>query len=64
MVLSTDSAEHLVNVSRMLDLHKIDYTAITETDGPYAGQLMALGLELVVDRGPVRKVVSSLPLLK
>lgn len=64
VVLAAADEEHLRDISLVLGNNRLEFTLITETDGPYSGQAMAMGLELVADRGPVRKVVSSLPLLK
>ena len=64
VVLAARSAQHLDEVSRVLESRSIEHTRVEESDGPYAGQLMALGLELVNDRTMVRKAVSQLPLLR
>ena len=47
-----------------LDRAGIAHVVIVEEDGPHAGQVMAIGIEPVTDRAPVRKVVSRLPLLR
>jgi hypothetical protein len=42
----------------------IPHAAIREPDAPWNGALMAIGIEPVVDRNTVKKVTSSLKLLK
>lgn len=64
VVLAASSEAHLDEIARRLESVNVPLTLIEESDGPFAGQKMALGLDLVTDRTPVRKVVSSLPLLR
>lgn len=64
VALSASDELQLHKIKRDLDARGISYTPIVEGDGEYAGQLMAIGVEPVVDREIVRKVVSSLPLIK
>jgi hypothetical protein len=47
----------------VLTANGVHYRAIVETEGPHAGQLMALGL-VPCDRASVRKALSQLPLLR
>jgi hypothetical protein len=42
----------------------IPFVPIVEGDGPYEGQLMALGLLPSQDRSAIRKVTSELPLVR
>jgi hypothetical protein len=42
----------------------VGYLPIHEPDEPCSGQMTAIGCALVNDRQPVRKVVSSIPLLR
>lgn len=63
VVLAADSEIHLRRLHHQLQKADIEHTVIEESDPPYDGQLMAIGVGLVRDRRPVRKVVSSLPLV-
>ena len=54
---------HLCRLARKFEDADIEHTCIEESDPPYDGQLMAIGCQLVRDRRPVRKVVSTLPLV-
>lgn len=42
----------------------IEHSAIVETQGEHAGELMAIGVQPLRDRNTIRKAVSSLPLVK
>jgi hypothetical protein len=42
----------------------IPHRAIREPDAPWNGALMAIGIEPVTDRNILKKVTSSLPLLR
>jgi len=64
VVLAARDEAHLREVSSRLTASQVAQTLIEESDGAFAGQAMAIGCELVQDRTPIRKVVSSLPLLK
>lgn len=64
VVLAARSEEHLRSIHRKLELRDIDCTLIEETDPPFEGVAMSIGMGLVKDRTRVRKVVSNLPLLK
>ena len=64
MVLAVEHELALETVRALLQDHGIAHVAIRESDEPYAGQLCAIGLEPTADRRKVRKVVSSLPLLR
>jgi hypothetical protein len=63
VVLMVPSEEALRAVSSRLHLAKIDFRSIVETEGPFAGQLMALGL-VPRRKEELRRFVSSLPLLR
>ena len=64
MVLAVAGAGALRGLSDELTAARIEHTLIVEEDSPYEGQAMAIGLAPVRDRGPVKKVLSQLPLLK
>lgn len=63
MALRARDADHLLSCSRALRGADIAHRLVVEGDGPYASQPMALGVEPTSDRGRVRKVLSSLPLV-
>ncbi len=62
MVLAAPSEAELVKIELRLLAHGLSPVAIRENDGPYAGQLMALGLAPMPKRAG--RVLSSLPLLR
>lgn len=55
--------EGLQALRERLETACVPHRAIVESDNPYAGELMAIGLE-PRPRNEVRRYVSSLPLLK
>lgn len=55
---------HLRAVSRDLSAREVPHHVVVETDGPYAGQAMAIGIRPTRDRRAVRKAVSGLPLVR
>ncbi|MHB8107880.1 MAG: peptidyl-tRNA hydrolase [Candidatus Cryosericum sp.] len=63
VVLVAPDEAHLEAVRKRLVLACIPHVAITEPDAPWCGALMALGVE-PARKEFVRRVVSSLPLLK
>jgi peptidyl-tRNA hydrolase len=63
VVLAVPDEPALRCVSARLKLARVPFVAITETDAPFAGQLMALGLT-PQRKEDVRRFVSSLPLLR
>jgi hypothetical protein len=63
VVLAARSAAELAEVEARLKDAGIDHTAIREPDAPWNGELLAIGIT-PCDRRSVRKIVSSLPLLK
>ena len=64
VVLSVPSEAELRVVSARLLAQESAQTLVVETDEPYRGQAMAIGCELVRDREPLRRALSSLPLLR
>jgi hypothetical protein len=54
----------LLRVVEALGQHSLTYKLITEEDGVYAGQAMAVGIAPSTDRASIRKAVSSLPLAR
>lgn len=61
VVLTVADEESLLSLHR--SMRSIPHTLIKEVDPPYHGQAMAIGA-LVSDRSEIRKLTSSLPLLK
>ncbi len=55
---------HLKEIAGKLTDAMIPFHGIVESDKPYTGQLMSIGLYPTRDRDAVRKVLSSLPLLR
>ncbi len=55
---------HLRVIQARLFEADIPHTSIVEEDGEYTGQLMAVGLEPTTNRERVRKILSSLPLVR
>jgi len=64
VALAARSEEHLKFLEEKLQRFAIPHVAVREPDPPYNGALMALGICPVADRKLVKKVTSSLPLLK
>lgn len=57
------SPEDLHRLQGTLERESVAHRAIVENDPPYAGELMAIGLE-PRPRSEVKKYVKTLPLLK
>lgn len=55
---------HLERLEVKLRRLKIPHHAIREPDAPWLGQLMAIGIEPVVDRQITKKVTKGLKLIK
>lgn len=64
VALATATEAELTQVRDRLEAAGIAFSEVVEAAGPFAGQLMAIGVEPVHDRAPIRKVVSHLPLIK
>jgi peptidyl-tRNA hydrolase len=64
VALAAKSEEHLLHLEEKLRRLSIPHAAIREPDAPWDGALMAIGLAPVADRNQVKKVTSSLPLLR
>lgn len=64
VALAAKGEEHLVFLEEKLRRLSIPHVAIREPDAPWNGALMAIGIRPVADRNQVKKVTSSLPLLK
>ena len=62
VVLAARDEAHLRGLEVALRNTGVGCTLVVESDGPYAGQATAVGCELVRDRDPCRRVLSSLPL--
>lgn len=63
VVLGVPDEQALRAVCARLRLAQVQYRRVVETEGPHAGQLMALGL-VPRRKEDVRRFVSSLPLLR
>jgi len=64
VVLQVPDETGLLHVAQRLQQSGVVHSTVVETDNPYSGQAMAIGCELVRDRTPVTRSLSSLPLLK
>lgn len=63
IALAAQSELQLLSIEKSLISQNIPHAAIRETDAPWCGQLMAIGIA-PCDRSLVRKEVSQLPLIK
>ena len=63
VVLGVPSSEALAALSERLDRHSIIHRKIIESDPPYNGQLLAIGIP-PQPREKLRKALSSIPLLR
>jgi peptidyl-tRNA hydrolase len=63
VVLAARDELHLALIAEELERKGVRFARIRETDPPYSGQLMALGLR-PGRKEALRRYVSSLPLLK
>jgi hypothetical protein len=64
IALSVPDEPSLRDLARRLWDSEVPYKLIEEPDAPYNGQAMALGIFPTTDRERVRRVTSSLPLVK
>ncbi len=64
VALAVPTEDTLRQIAEALGRESLTYKLITETEGPWANQAMAIGVEPTTDRASVRKVVSSLPLVR
>ena len=64
VVLAASDEDHLRSISQRLLDADVAQTLVQEVDPPYTHQAMSIGLELIRDRSSVKKVLSSLPLLR
>lgn len=64
VALEARSLEELQTIESKLKERGIPHQAIREPDAPWDGELMAIGIEPVEDRCVLKKVTSSLPLLR
>ena len=64
VALSVANEAELRAIAEHLDALKVSYAGIVESDAPYAGQLCSIGIAPLTDRSTIRKVVSSLPLVR
>lgn len=64
VALAAKSEEHLAFLEDKLRRLSIPHVAIREPDAPWNGALMAIGIQPLADRKQLKKVTSSLPLLK
>lgn len=64
IALSARSEDHLEDIAIRLWEAEVPHTVIREPDPPYDGQLMAVGIWPTTNRNKIRKITSSLPLVK
>jgi hypothetical protein len=64
VALAVPDEQALHKVAAALGAQSQTYALITENEGPYAGQAMALGVAPTTDRQAVRRAVSALPLVR
>ncbi len=64
VALAVPAEAPLLELRRSLALAQLDHRLIIETEGKYAGQAMAIGVQPTTDRAAVRKVTSALPLVR
>lgn len=64
VALLAKDESHLLEIAASLDRAGIRHQHVVEGDGPYARQLMSIGINPTTDRAAVRKVLSSLPLVR
>jgi len=64
VALAVPDETTLRRLAEALGEHSLTYKLITEEDGPFAGQAMALGITPSCDRAAIRKVTSALPLVR
>ena len=64
IALSARNESHLEEIASRLWEAEIPHTVITEPDAPYDGQVMAVGIWPTSDRDRIRRVTSSLPLVR
>ena len=64
VALAAKSEEHLAFLEDKLRRLSIPHVAIREPDTPWNGALMAIGIQPLADRKQLKKVTSSLALLR
>ena len=64
VALAAADQSELEQVRDKLEQLGIPFSAVVETHGKHAGQLMAIGVAPLTDRSAIRKAVSYLPLVK
>lgn len=64
IALAAKSEAHLMSIERKLQRLGIPHHAIRESDTPWNGALMAIGLPPTPDRSRVKPITKSLQLLK
>lgn len=64
VVLAVGGEAELLRVAAALGDHGLAHHLVVEEDGPHAGEAMTVGLVPSHDRAAIRKVLSSLPLVK
>lgn len=64
VVLHVPTENTLRDIARALGDRSLTHKLVVETDGEYAGQAMAIGVQPTTDRAAIRKVVSALPLVR
>lgn len=64
VALHVRDEEQLYRMKSSLWDEEVPHVMIRENEGPFAGQAMAIGVFPTVDRDPIRRVTSSLPLVR
>lgn len=64
VALHAKDEAHLLELEAKLRARDIPHHVVIEVDAPYTNQVMAIGLYPTRNRDLIRKVLSSLPLLK
>ena len=66
IALHADDEDHLLEISAKLDAKGIPHHLVHEAmdDDQWPGQLMAIGINPTTERSRIRKVLSSLPLVR
>lgn len=63
VVLAAKDETELILVAKKLQISGIKHAVIREIDPPYDGQITAIGIVPLLDRKPLKPILSTLPLL-
>ncbi len=64
IALSVPDESSLTSMAEKLWAAQIPHKVIVETDGPFADQMMTIGIFPTTDRDRIRKLTGSLPLVR